>query len=52
LNFDQNGQLFPIKKVMQTLKESPFWSDAEQGNVQSGYSLDAFPRLPTIKANE
>jgi hypothetical protein len=36
---------------LQTLKESPFWSDAEQCKVLPGYSFDAFPRSPTIKVD-
>jgi hypothetical protein len=39
------------QKELQTLKESPFWSDAEQCNVLGGTPLDAFPRSPTIKAD-
>jgi hypothetical protein len=37
---------------LQTLKESPFWSDAKQCKVLPGTPLGAFPRAPRIKADE
>jgi hypothetical protein len=40
------------QKGLQTLKESPFWSDAEQYKVLPGIPLGAFSRAPRIKGCE
>jgi hypothetical protein len=40
------------QKGMQGLKESPFWSDAEQCKVLPGVFLGAFPKGPRIKGDE
>jgi hypothetical protein len=39
------------QKGLQTLKESPFWFDAEQCKVLPGDPLGAFLRSPMIKAD-
>jgi hypothetical protein len=40
------------QKGLQTLEESPFWSDAEQYKVLPETALGAFSGAPTIKGDE